>query len=48
MKRIVALILAVGLTLPLVATSTACVTQEQLGILRIFVNPECLSLLPAQ
>jgi hypothetical protein len=48
MNRIVAVILAIGLALPLMATSTACVTQEQLGILKIFINPGCLSLLPVQ
>jgi hypothetical protein len=48
MKRIVAAILAVGLALPLIATSAACVTQQSLGILKVFINPECLSLLPQQ
>jgi hypothetical protein len=48
MNRIVAVILAIGLALPLMATSTACVTQEQLGILKVFINPGCLSLLPVQ
>lgn len=44
MKRVMAAILAIGLTLPLIATATSCVATDQLGptFLKLFANPECL------
>lgn len=44
MKRVVAVILALGFALPLIAAPASCVATDQLGptILKLFANPACL------